>query len=382
MKVAVVVRSLKIGGMERVAVNLSEAFADAGHDSHLIYFKPKGRVFTPKSSVKLHLFNLDKMLKLTVVGLFLNIFAKFINGIIRGSFFYLNGLLLTPFFKYKLKKLEKDKKFDLIVMRGHGTFELIWPYKDDRVIQMVESVFVRDSSKLDKFYIKCVYAGKHLGCVSSGVEQKVQEVLTNTKVKANSVNVFYNPVDFEVIEKNSLAYKVDITEDYILSVGRVTPNKNLSFLLQSYAYAKENFGLKLPLVIVGNGHDMQNVKQKVKELNLENNVKFMGLLENPYPWIKQAKLVTSTSKAEGFGMVILEALVCHTKVLTTKSKGGMKDIMVDELQNYMVDFDYKLFAKRMVEVLNEKEEIDFDKYTQKFSKQNVVRSFIERGDNV
>lgn len=382
MKVAVVVRSLKIGGMERVAINLSEAFADAGYETHLIYFKPKGRVFTPKSSVKVHLFNLDKMLKLTVIGLFFNIFAKFLNGIIRGSFFYLNGLLLTPFFKYKLKKLEKDKKFDLIVMRGHGTFELIWPYKDDRVIQMVESVFIRDKTNLDKFYIKCVYSGKHLGCVSSGVEQKVQEVLTNTKVKAKSVNVFYNPVDFEVMETNSLAYKVDITEDYILSVGRITPNKNLTFLLQSYAYAKENFGLKLPLVIVGDGHDMQNVKQKVKELNLENNVKFMGLLENPYPWIKQAKLVTSTSKAEGFGMVILEALVCHTKVLTTKSKGGMKDIMVDELQNYMVDFDYKLFAKRMVEVVNEKEEIDFDKYTQKFSKQNVVRSFIERGDNV
>lgn len=41
MRVAVVVRSLKIGGMERVAVNLSEAFADAGHESHLIYFKIK-----------------------------------------------------------------------------------------------------------------------------------------------------------------------------------------------------------------------------------------------------------------------------------------------------------------------------------------------------
>lgn len=378
MKVAVVVRSLKIGGMERVAVNLSEAFADAGHESHLIYFKPKGRVFTPKKSVKLHLFNLDKMLKLTVVGLFLNIFAKFTNGIIRGSFFYLNGLFLTPFFRYKLKQLEKDKKFDLIIMRGHGTFELIWPYKDDRVIQMVESVFIRDKTSLDKFYIKCVYEGKNLGCVSSGVEQKVKEVLTNTKVKANSVNVFYNPVDFEVMEKNSFAYDVDMKDDFILSVGRVTPNKNITFLLQSYAYAKENFGLNLPLVIVGDGHDMQNVKQKVKELNLETDVRFLGLLKNPYPWIKKAKLVTSTSKAEGFGMVILEALVCHTKVLTTKSQGGMKDIMVDELQKYMVDFDYKLFAKKMVDVLDEEKEIDFERYIQRFSKQNVVQSFIQR----
>ena len=59
MRVAVVVRSLKIGGMERVAVNLSEAFADAGHESHLIYFKDKNRVFTPKESVHFHHFDLN-----------------------------------------------------------------------------------------------------------------------------------------------------------------------------------------------------------------------------------------------------------------------------------------------------------------------------------
>lgn len=41
MKVLIVVRTLKIGGMERVAVNLADAFAEQGHESHLMYFKPR-----------------------------------------------------------------------------------------------------------------------------------------------------------------------------------------------------------------------------------------------------------------------------------------------------------------------------------------------------
>jgi len=173
MRVAVVVRSLKIGGMERVAVNLSEAFADTGHESHLIYFKDKNRVFTPKESVHFHHFDLSKLLKLTIVGAILGVFSKLLSGIFRGSFFFYNGLLLAPIFKYKLNRLEKEYgTFDLIIMRGHGTFELIWPIKDNRIIQMVESVFIRSSSSLDNFYIKCVYSGKNLGCVSSGVKEK------------------------------------------------------------------------------------------------------------------------------------------------------------------------------------------------------------------
>ena len=376
MRVAVVVRSLKIGGMERVAVNLSEAFADAGHESHLIYFKDKGRVFSPKSSVHFHYFNLDRLLKLTIIGAILAVFAKWLNGIFRGSFFFYNGLLLAPLFRYKLKKLEKEYgEFDLIIMRGHGTFEQIWPVKDKRIIQMVESVFIRSASWLDDFYIKCVYSGKNLGCVSSGVKEKVLEVLDITQVKASSVELIYNPINIELIRKKSNEYKPDIQEPYIVSVGRVTPNKNISFLLQSYKYAKDNFSLTMPLVLIGDGHDMQNVKAKIIELNLEEDVKLLGLLENPYPWIKNAKLLTSTSKAEGFGMVIIEALACSTKVISTKSIGGIKDIMVGNLKECMVDFSEQMFAKKMCEIIDEKKELDFDKYISRFSAESIVQRY-------
>jgi glycosyltransferase involved in cell wall biosynthesis len=378
MRVAVIVRSLKIGGMERVAINLSEAFADAGDEAHLIYFKDKKRAFTPKVSVHFHHFNLDKALDLTVIGFFLKILAKLLNGVFRGTYFIYSGLLFAPVFKYKFKKLEKQYgKFDLIVMRGHGTFELIWPLKDDRVVQMVESVFIKYGSLLDNFYIKCVYSGKNLAGVSSGVKEKIEEVLRMTSVKAKSVNVVYNPLDIDTIKKKSDEYKPDIEEDYIVSVGRITPNKNISFLLESYKYARDKYHLTLPLVLVGDGHDMPNIRLKIKELNLESYVITLGLLDNPYPWIKNASLLTSTSFAEGFGMVLVEALACDTKIISTKSKGGVSDIMTGSLENYLVDFNTEEFAQKMVETIDENKEWDFDKYIQRFQPSTIVKQYKE-----
>ncbi len=378
MRVAVVVRSLKIGGMERVAVNLSEAFADAGDESHLIYFKDKGRVFTPKATVHLHHFNLDKILKRTLIGALLGVFAKLLNAIFRNSYFLYSGLLLTPIFKYKLTQLEKEYgKFDLIIMRGHGTFELIWAYKDARVVQMVESVFIRHSSWLDKLYIRCVYKGKNLAGVSSGVKERILEVLQESKVDAKSVEVVHNPLDVALIRKKATEYQPKMSEPYIVSVGRITPNKNISFLLDSYKYAREYLHLTLPLVLVGNGHDMENIRTKIIQLELASHVTLLGLLENPYPWIEGASLLTSTSKAEGFGMVLVEALACHTKVIATKSKGGIKDIMVSDLEEYMVDFNIEAFAQKMVEILNQESVWDFERYTKPFLPESIVKRYKE-----
>jgi glycosyltransferase involved in cell wall biosynthesis len=378
MRVAVIVRSLKIGGMERVAVNLSEAFADAGDEAHLIYFKDKKRAFTPKNSVHFHHFNLDKALDLTIVGFVLRVLAKILNGIFRGTYFIYSGLLFAPVFKYKLNKLEKQYgKFDLIIMRGHGTFELIWPFKDDRVVQMVESVFIKHGTPLNNFYIRCVYSDKNLAGVSSGVKDKIEEVLQITSVKAKSVNVVYNPLDIDAIKKKSDEYKPDINQNYIVSVGRITPNKNISFLLESYKYARDKYHLTLPLVLVGDGHDMHNIRLKIKEFNLEPYIITLGLLDNPYPWIKNASLLTSTSFAEGFGMVLVEALACDTKIISTKSKGGVSDIMTGSLENYLVDFNIEEFAQKMVATIYEDKEWNFEEYIQKFQPATIVKQYKE-----
>jgi glycosyltransferase involved in cell wall biosynthesis len=323
--------------------------------------------------------NLDKILKSSFIGLMSYISTKLLNMIIRGSYFYFNGKFLSPIFQNELLNIEKKYgKFDLIVMRGHGTFELVWAYQDSRVIQTVESVFIREKKWIDKFYIKNLYKNKNIACVSSGVKKKVEEVIDTIGVNVKSIQTIYNPIDLSSITKMIEEYTPDINEPYIVSLGRITPNKNIPFLLESYKYARDIFGVKELLIIIGDGSDMQNVKLKIKELNLTKYVKLLGLLENPFPWLNNAKLFTLPSKAEGLPTVVIEALSCQTKIVATKSKGGIWDIMTDDLSDYLVDFNPQSFAKKISETLAEEKSWDFEKYIKKFSPESIIDSYIEK----
>jgi hypothetical protein len=51
--------------------------------------------------------------------------------------------------------------------------------------------------------------------------------------------------------------------------------------------------------------------------------------------------------------------------------------MTDELEAYMVDFDIEIFAKKMVETLNETQEWDFEKFTQPFTPKRIVDRYKE-----
>ena len=379
MRIAVVVRSLKIGGMEKVAVSLSEAFYDNGHEAHLIYFKDKNKVLIPKQEIYTHHYDLEETLKKTIIGFLSHIFAKLFNIVFRRTYFFWQGLFLAPIFKYKLHQTEKKYgKFDLIILRGHGTIEFIWPLKDKRIVQMIESVFIAHGSFMMNFYLKCIYTNKNLACVSSGVKERLELAIKIANVKPRQIDIIKNPINILKIQEYAQEYIPNIREKYIVSVTRMDINKNISFLIDAYAYAINNLGLEHKLVIIGNGNQENKLKNQVNSLNLQNHVYFTGLLKNPYPWIKYADLLTLTSFSEGLGMVLLEALVLYTKILSTDAKGGVKDIMQGELENNISSFNIKEYAVKIVSILNQKNKIDTKQILLPYTPKTIVQEYINK----
>ena len=378
MRVAVVVRSLKIGGMERSAVNIAQAFADEGHESHLIYFRGKNAALKPKENVYLHYFNIEKMMKLSVVGQLWIFISKILNTFIRHSYFFWYGMLSSWIFKYKIYQLEKKYgKFDLIILRGQGTFESIWMLKDERLKQVSVSMFIKTGGMIKNFFLRRLYDQKHIIAISNGVKNKIIEAGEIANFKPKSLNVIFNPMDIELIRSRALEYEVALKEEYIVYFGRITPNKNVSLLVDAYKYAKDNFNFDKKLVIIGDGAKFDDIKKQIDAYGLNNDVMMLGSLSNPFPWVKNAKLFVFTSKFEGLGNVLLESLACHTPIVSVKTVGGPEDIMDGELKDFRVDFDEKKLAKKIVEVIEQNPQIDFDKYLQKFKPSSVVNRFKE-----
>ncbi len=347
MRIAVVVRSLKLGGMERAAVNLAEAFAREGHDAHLIYFKNVQELF-PDPAVGVHRFDLEAQMRRSPAGLLGQLGARLLNAVMRRSYFYWSGFYLSKLFRRRLAALEKRTgPFDLIVARGQGTFETLWNLHDPRFVQVVESMFLFPGSALQNFYLRRLYAHKRIVCVSHGVRERFLQTADIAGFAPASVDIVTNPVDLETVRKQAQAYVPDIDGPYILSVGRITPNKNIPLLINAYMLLRARLRTPPKLVIVGDGHARESVERKIAELGAQAFVHLTGKLGNPYPWMKHADLFVLSSRFEGLGMVLIEAMACGTKVVATDAPGGVSDIMRGELARFVAAQTPQALAETM-----------------------------------
>lgn len=379
MKVAVVVRSLKIGGMERVAISLTKAFSDQGHESHLIYFKKKKKIYDTSHLNHVHFWNFDKYLALSVVGFLFDLLARILNIFFRHSYPILKGFVTSFMFKYALSKLEKNSEpFDLIIIRGQGTFEFLWFNQDNRYVQVCENLLYPDANMnfLTKIFAKSLYNNKNIACVSEGVLKSFKELEIKANLKAKKSLVVTNPIDIEYINAASKEFTPEIKTPYIVNVGRIAPVKQLSLLIKAYDYIKNKYRIKHKLVLVGQGHDEENIRVLIADLNLTDSVVMTGVQINPYPWIKHADLFVLSSKHEGLGMVLLEALACHTNLVVTKSPGGVRDIMKNELENFLCEPTIEDLGEKIYQEISNKSHIDFQKHVKPFLPSTIVNRYI------
>lgn len=124
----------------------------------------------------------------------------------------------------------------------------------------------------------------------------------------------FRPLPDSVVAK--IRSKYSLPEKFILYVGDVNYNKNLSRLLEATAKINCN------LVLVGNAFMNKNLFEtsellsKIRELGLKENVQFLGLVPNRdlSAIYNAAALYVQPSLYEGFGLPVLEAMGCGTPV--------------------------------------------------------------------
>ena len=380
MRIAVVVRSLEFGGMEKVALTLSETFYKIGHESHLIYFNETSRKLPLPKNVHVHSFELKKSMKKSIGGLgyLWQITSQILNIFIRNSYFVWSALYMAPIFKKKLDKVEREfGNFDLVIFRGQGTFEMIWPLHDERFVFVNEGlIYDDDYGYLKKKYAKLLFKNRNISSISSGVKKSFMTIQKHANFSVNKHILITNPIDIEYTI--TLSNKPIKTPEapYIISAGRFHPVKNFPLLIEAYAYARAEFGLTQDLLIMGEGSERSKIEQTISTHNLNDHIHLPGYTENPYPWMKYADLFVLTSKHEGLGMVLLESMACGTDIIATNSPGGIKDVMTGELTSHISEANQISLAKKIVEVLDHPIK-KFSTYLQSYSASTIAEQFIQ-----
>jgi glycosyltransferase involved in cell wall biosynthesis len=111
----------------------------------------------------------------------------------------------------------------------------------------------------------------------------------------------------------------------ILSIGRLTPQKDFPTLFRAFARARKK--KRLRLIILGEGDLRAELEELSRELEISEDVAFMGFVDNPYSYAGRASLFVLSSAWEGFGNVVVEALACGCPVVSTDCPGGPAEIL-------------------------------------------------------
>ena len=110
----------------------------------------------------------------------------------------------------------------------------------------------------------------------------------------------------------------------ITAVGRLTNQKDFINLINAFELIAHSLN-SVRLVIIGDGEQKNILKSLVENLNLDSKVEFLGFQSNPYKFMKASNLFVMSSKWEGPGHVLIEALGLGCPVITTDCPIGPAD---------------------------------------------------------
>ena len=110
-------------------------------------------------------------------------------------------------------------------------------------------------------------------------------------------------------------------------MGRLSDPKQPEKFIQLIKELKETIK-NIKAVMIGDGPLREKCEKIIKENDLEKNIILKGFIKNPFPILKNSKVVCMTSKYEGFGLAAIEALVLGKPVVAT-DVGGLPDIVND-----------------------------------------------------
>lgn len=154
------------------------------------------------------------------------------------------------------------------------------------------------------------------------------------------VKVIYNPIDCSKIIRMSeapLSIPNNQNQFTISVVGRLTPPKKLDRVIRLARRIKDE-GLSIKILIIGDGELKDELVQTGVQLDVQDVVEFVGFQRNPYPYIKSADMLLSTSGYEGFSLVICEAMALGVPVVATKTAGPM-EILDNNTYGLLCDHD-------------------------------------------
>ncbi len=164
--------------------------------------------------------------------------------------------------------------------------------------------------------------------VSQGVALDMQ---TSLRLAPGKFNVIYNPV-----VNDELLGLAEAGNDHrwlqsprrfrtLVTVGRLVEQKGYDVLIHAFRQVAERIDCRL--IVVGDGPQLSILRALSEREGVSDRIDFVGLQENPLKFVTRADLFVLSSRWEGLPTVLIEALACGCRIVSTNCPHGPDEIL-------------------------------------------------------
>ena len=134
------------------------------------------------------------------------------------------------------------------------------------------------------------------------------------------------------------------------TIGRLVPGKNYPTMLKAVAKIVD-VDPNVKFFIVGGGSSERALIKMCKDLKIENNVIWVGRTEHIREFLSKIDLFIFASKGEGFGLVLLEAMLANKPILAANNS-AVPEVLGLNYNGLFSTNDYKLLSYKIIELMN------------------------------
>ncbi|MFB2979099.1 glycosyltransferase [Microseira sp. BLCC-F43] len=371
-QVALFLRNLNGGGVERIMLNVACGMAQQGVQVDLVLIKAEG-IFLPQVPPSVRIVDLQ---------------TKEIDK--NRSFKFPTSLQCTTSLP-KLIRYLKNERLTALLSAGHYPNEIAILAKhiarvptrvvvSEHTTLSVEALRVEQvSSRVAPLAARLFYPwADEIVTVSRGVAEDLSSI---SGLPLKGMRTIYNPVITPGLKEQAEAplnhpWFAEGEPPVILGMGRFVAQKDFPTLIRAFAKVRQVKPVRL--MMLGSGREQQKLEALSRELGVEKDIEWVGFVKNPFPYMKRASLFVLSSAWEGLPTVLIEALALGLQVVSTNCKSGPAEILDNGKYGELVPVgDADAMAQAILKVLSGNSKFVDSAWLNQFTLETSIQNYLD-----
>ena len=256
---------------------------------------------------------------------------NYTNSILKGGFIKsrISYLFIFFFNFFKLVKLINKNKPDFLIVHLMTSLPIFLSLFFDKKTKIILRISGLPKLNFLRFYFWKFFS-KNIYKVTCPTKSTYQYISQKNIFSKEKIFILNDPVvnikDFITKKKDKIEQKLFLNKKVLVSIGRLTRQKNFSFLISSFQKIIKKYPEYI-LIILGEGEQRKSLENLILDLKLNDKVHILGYQNNIYKYLNIADCFILSSLWEDPGFVLIEAALSNVNIISSDCPNGPKEIL-------------------------------------------------------